>query len=348
MFVRSLSADAARHSASEAADIQAIVQGVLALQAKLAADQDRSLRRGTHAKGRCCSATFEVFDVMSQTPDPALGARLAQGIFAKPGTYRATVRFANGNSQVQPDGTGDVRACSFAVELPPGTAGPAAARQDFSMNNATTFPINDAHAFAVLVRVANAASILKGFRSLTLGDKMAFVRIAVLGKRQSRPPKQAYQQTRYWSTVPYSHGSTDVMKYSAMPSAANPARPLDGTPNCLQDELTRHVTHDEHMSCFDFGLQLLDTKKMRRWGRRRDASYWIENASIEWKERQAPFHVVGRLTLVAGSMFSEEQCEAQFIDVTEHSTPASTPLGSINRARWPAESASRNARLGRQ
>ncbi len=348
LVVRSVSANAARHSASEAADIQTIVQGVLALQAKLAADQDRPLRRGTHAKGRCCSATFEVFDVRTSMPDPVLAARLAQGIFAKPGTYRATVRFANGNSQIQPDRTGDVRACSFAVELPPGTVSPAAARQDFSLNNATTFPINDAHAFAALVRVANAPSVFKGFRSLSLGDKMAFLRIAVLGARQSRPPKLAYQQTRYWSTVPYSHGPADVIKYSAMPSPANPAHALDGSPTCLQDELARHLTQDEHMSCFDFGIQLLDTRKMRRWFRRRDANYWIENASIEWKERQAPFHVVGRLTLVRGSMFTETACEAQHIDVTTNTLPATTPLGSINRARWPAESASLKARLGQQ
>ena len=214
------------------------------------------------------------------------------------------------------------------------------------MNNATIFPINDAHAFLVAVRVANAPSILKGFRSLTLGDKMAFLRIAILGVLQSRPPKRAYQQTRYWSTVPYCHGPADVIKYSAIPCDGNPARPLDGSPKCLQNEIVRHVTDDEHVSSFDFALQFLDTKKMRHWGRRRDASYWIENASIEWKERQAPFHIVARLTLVRGSALSEEACESQHIDVTANSTPESAPLGSVNRARWQAESASRKARLG--
>jgi hypothetical protein len=32
--------------------------------------------------------------------------------------------------------------------------------------------------------------------------------------------------------------------------------------------------------------------------------------------------------------------------VTENSTPDTKPLGSINRARWRAEMASRKARLG--
>ena len=37
-----------------------------------------------------------------------------------------------------------------------------------------------------------------------------------------------------------------------------------------------------------------------------------------------------------------------YIDVNEHSTPDSTPIGGINRARWHAEVASRKARLGRE
>jgi hypothetical protein len=314
----------------------------LTLQARTATDQDRPLRRGTHAKGRCVSGTFEVFDVASTIADPALAARLAQGLFARPGKYQATVRFANGNSQIQRDKVGDVRACSFAVQLPDGS------RQDFSMNNATIFPINDAHAFAALIQVATASSMFKGFRSLKLADKMIFLRVAFLGATESRPPKTAYQLTRYWSTVPFCHGPADAMKYSAIPCTGNSAHPLDGTANELQDELVRHVTNDEHMSAFDFGIQLLDTSRMRHWFRRRDTSYWIENGSIEWKEKQAPFHVVGRLTLVRGSVFSEEACEAQHIDVTENSTPSSAPLGSINRARWAAESASREARLAKQ
>ena len=71
------------------------------------------------------------------------------------------------------------------------------------------------------------------------------------------------------------------------------------------------------MSCFDFGLQFLDTQAMTYWGRRRDANFWIENASVEWKESQAPFHTVARLTLVPKSEIPAATCEAWHIDVTE-------------------------------
>ena len=337
---------AERHGATEQADIAAIVKGILVLQARYAAVQDRPPGRGTHVKGRAAHARFEVFDLSKTVPDRSLANRLAIGLYAKPGIYPATVRFANGSSQIFPDRNRDVRACSFSVELPPGVAGPAAGRQDFTMNNATTFPINDAHAFAALVRVVTASSMAKGVWSLPFRDKLGFVRTLVLGALQQRPPKRAYQQTRYWSTVPYRHGPADVVKYSAIPCAGNAALPLSDDPNALQDELVRHLENDEQMSCFDFGLQFLDTERMTHWGRRRDTAFWIENGSVEWNERQSPFHIVARLTLTAKSAFTAEESGALYIDVTEHSTADSEPLGSLNRARWAPESASRKARQG--
>ncbi len=73
---------------------------------------------------------------------------------------------------------------------------------------------------------------------------------------------------------------------------------------------------------------------MTYWGERRDASFWIENASVEWNESQAPFHTVARLTLVPNSQLEGQSGDADTtFDVTANSTPDSTPVGSINRAR---------------
>jgi processive rubber oxygenase RoxA-like protein len=331
--------------ATEAADIAELTQGILTIQQRYAADQNRALARGTHAKGICVRGEFEVFDVFQVVSDRALAARLAQGIFAKPGVYPATVRFANAESHIFPDPKKDVRACSFAVELPPGVIGPGATRQDFSMNNARIFPINDAHAFAVTTRVVTAPTMGKGFRALSFKDKMGFIRTAVLGARQERPATVAYQQTSYWSTVPFHHGPGEVAKYAATACAGNYATPLSTGINCLQDELARHLNEDLQMSSFDFGIQLLDADRMTYWGRRRRPSFWIENASVEWKESQARFHTVGRLTLVARSVLPPEACAQMYIDVTANSAPDCKPLGSINRARAIAEGASRRARM---
>ena len=81
------------------------------------------------------------------------------------------------------------------------------------------------------------------------------------------------------------------------------------------------------------------------WGKRRDADFWIENASVEWNEAEAPFHTIARLTLLPKSRLQPDAAQATYIDVTGNSTPDSTPLGSINRARQPAEVASRKARM---
>jgi len=55
-------------------------------------------------------------------------------------------------------------------------------------------------------------------------------------------------------------------------------------------------------------------------------------------------NVAVRLALEAGGFVLQEAADAMYIDVTGNSTPDSTPVGSINRARWRAEVASREAR----
>src|ERR1017187_4232167 len=99
-------------------DAAEIVRGILKVQAQYAAAQNRPLGRGTHTKGVCARATFEVFDLSARFTDQTLFKQLAQGIFAKPGVYPATVRFANAASTIYADRKPDLRAMSFSVELP--------------------------------------------------------------------------------------------------------------------------------------------------------------------------------------------------------------------------------------
>jgi mono/diheme cytochrome c family protein len=333
---------------SEAADIAAIEQGILIIQARYAAEQHRPLGRGTHTKGLCVRGTFEVFDLATTIADPALAARLAKGIYAKPGAYPATIRFANGASKVQPDSDHDVRAMSFAIDVPAGVVQPAAMRLDFSMNNASTFPINDAHAFASLMKVDSASGGLAKLRALfglPFSDIRGIFRTARQGIKQQHARTRPYQQTRYWSTVPFAHGPDDAVKYSALPAPNNLARPIGRGESVLRDELLRHINEDAQMSSFDFALQLLDPRRMTHDGKPQDATFWIENASIDWPEAEAPYVSVGRLTLTRASALPQADCELMHIDVNANSIPEHKPLGSINRARSAAESASRKARL---
>jgi hypothetical protein len=340
--------DSERDMAGEPACIEEIVDQVLMLQAKAAAQDHRPLCRGTHAKGVTVRAQFEVLDV-NTVRDAALAARLAQGIFRTPGIYPATVRFANSDSRVCSDFKPDVRSLSFSVDLSRDCAAPPGAevgRQDFSMQNAKILPINDAPAFRAIMKVLTASSPPAGLWSLPFRDKLRALRTLVLVAMQTHQTIKPYQQLRYWSTVPFRHGPVDVVKHSATPSVDNPAHPLQrSNPKGLRDELIRHIEEDSKMSSFDFGIQFLDVGKMTYWGKRRDSNFWIENASVEWNEEEAPFHTVGRLTLLSNSQLPLDASHASYFDVTGNSTPDSRPLGSINRARWSGEVASRKARL---
>ncbi len=340
--------DAERDLAREQSDIEEITERSLLLQANAAAKQHRPLARGTHAKGVSVRAEFEVFDV-TVGRDPGLAARLAKGIFATPGVYPAFVRFGNADPSKNSDFKADVRSMSFSVDLTrDGRAVPDAnvRRQDFSLQNTTTLPINDSPAFLAIMKLLTASNPAAGLLSLPFKDKLRALRTLTLVQGQTHQTIKPYQRLRYWSNVPFRHGPVDVVKYSATPSSDNPARPLQKkNPNGLQDELIRHVQEDGKMSSFDFSVQFLDVDRMTYWSKLRDANFWIENASVEWKEAEAPFHTIARLTLLPKSHLRPDVAEATYIDVTGNSTPDSTPLGSINRARQPAEAASRKARM---
>ena len=340
--------DAERNLAREKSDIEEIAQKSLLMQANAATKQGRPLCRGTHAKGVSARGQFEVLDVFVGR-DSALAERLAKGIFAKPGIYPAVVRFGNADPNINSDFKADVRSLSFAVDLTrdgAATSLTSVARQDFSMQNATTLPINDSPAFVATMKLLTASNPAAALWALPFKDKLRVFRTLALAQLQSRQKIKPYTKLRYWSTVPFRHGPADVVKHSATPSPDNAARPLQkSNPKGLQDELIRHLKEDGKMSSFDFGVQFLDVGKMTYWGKHRDANFWIENASVEWNEEQAPFHTVGRLTLLRNSQLEPDAADATYIDVTGNSTPESTPVGSINRARCPAEVASRKARM---
>src|SRR5450432_4792869 len=192
--------------------IEVIAAKSLLMQANAAAQQHRPLCRGTHASGVCVRAQFEIFD-LSVDRAPELAARLAKGIFAKPGLYPAVVRFANADSKVNSDFKPDVRSLSFSVDLTrDGAAVPGAngGRQDFSLQNATTLPINDAPAFLAIMKLLTASNPATGLWSLPFKDKLRVLRTLTLVQFQTHQKIKPYQQLRYWSNVPFRHGPNEV------------------------------------------------------------------------------------------------------------------------------------------
>ena len=319
------------------------------VQANSAAQQHRPLARGTHAKGVCARAQFEVLDVTAGR-DPAAGGA------ARKGDICQARRISRGRALGK---RGFKEELGFQARRPihvflgrPHSGWLGCPRRE-------RWPAG----FFTAERPASAHQRLPcicGDHEGTGGieSTLRLVVVAVQGQIASAEDTDAgkiadrsqkirpYQQLRYWSNVPFRHGPVDVVQYSAIPSPDNLARPLQkSNPKGLQDELIRHLNEDGRMSSFDFAVQLLDADKMTYWGKRYDANFWIENASVKWKEAEAPFHTIARLTLLSQSQLRPDAGETVYFDVTRHSTPDSTPVGSINRARCFGEAASREARL---
>lgn len=316
---------------NEAEFQQEIIEGILYLQQKTAEETGKPRLRGTHAKGVCAKAEFEILS----------GNNV--GVFANPGTYPATVRFANAKGTINKDQENDVRSLSFAVEMPVSISN-ANGRMDFSTNDATTFPINDADVFAAIMTMAQKGKFW-GALDIGLTRLMAVKEAIDLGAIQQKPLTAAYQKLRYWSGVPFLYGQNQAIKYSLKPCSENTAEPLNTNPNILSLELARHLKNDPIMSCFDFQVQVLDAEKLTdKNGQKHSTQDWIENATWEWNEQQIPFQTIARLTLVQDSLLSAADCEAVRMNVNINTTPDHIGLGSINRGRTGAEKQSASHR----
>ena len=169
------------------------------------------------------------------------------------------------------------------------------------MQNTTTLPINDSPAFLAIMKLLTASNPAAGLWSLSVQGQVESAQDPHVGASCRRTRRSSLiSNCAIGATCHFVTGRVDVVKYSATPSPDNPARPLQrSNPNGLQDELIRHVQEDSKMSSFDFGVQFLDADRMTYWGKRHDANFWIENASVEWNEAEAPFHTVARLTLLS-------------------------------------------------
>ena len=134
-----------------------------------------------------------------------------------------------------------------------------------------------------------------------------------------------------------------VAQYSATASSDNPARSLEkSNPKAQQDELVRRVTKDSTMSSCDFGVQFLDPPAMTYWGKHYGADFWIKMPAWAGRKERLYF-IVWHGYPSSTFAFVPQESHATYFDVTGLSTPESRPAGSISRARWRAESASKEA-----
>ena len=282
----------------------------------------RASRRGLHNK-----ANVGVAGEFTVLPDLPEHARV--GLFAKPGTHRAYVRFSNGANAHQSDTKGDVRGIAVKVlgvegkKIIPGME--SAQTQDFLAIRNPSTPFSSPEEF---IHVASAASNpLVGFPALPF--KIGLGRVLTIAKAMGAGlsmPMVSVATATYFSALPIQYGKYAV-KYRLKPhTAADPsARPGSGK-NYLAEELAPRLKAGT--VSWDFQIQFFVDEKRTP----------IEDATVEWLESDAPFHTVGRLTLSQQDCTSERGRKlADYLETLSfdpwHALTEFRPLGAMMRAR---------------
>jgi hypothetical protein len=304
----------------EAARFERYAEQLHALQRKSA--HGGRAGRGLHFKSQLgLEAELEVL------PDLPEHARVA--LFARPAKYRAYVRFSNGAGARQSDRKGDVRGVAIKVvgvagkKVIPGMEN--AVTQDFLMIRTPSTPFRNADEFVPVVvgAVSPPFGIIRAGLAVGFGRLFHILRDTLRG---FSVPTLSLATTRYFSAAPIRFGAYAV-HYALTPDAHAAAGAKAGvSADYLADELAARLR--EGPVVYDFQVQFFVD----------EAKTPIEDASVEWKEADAPFVTVARLTLPKQDVASEsgrrlaEQLDGFAFDPW-HAVEELRPLGNIMRAR---------------
>jgi hypothetical protein len=322
-------------------DLSAIDSAAAAVVRHLVTTLDREyppgtvMRRDAHPKHHALVRAELVVD-------QSLAADLRHGVFAQPRRFPAWMRFSNGAPRVQPDTRRDQRGMAIKVLDVPGPKVLSderdAVTQDFLLASAPRFFIRTPEDYAALAAAASRKPAFRKF-GFFFGPNPLRWRVhelrALFGSLQHTHHLLAI---RYWSQVPFRLGP-HVVKYAARPVTPIADDGRSNDPNFLRARLVAHLA--VHPARFELLVQ-----------RQRDAAMMpIDDATVEWDERQAPFERVATIEIPRQACDSAEQMAlAEHLSFNPwHTLQAHEPLGAINRMRrlvYEAIAAHRHAHNG--
>lgn len=271
----------------------------------------------------CVQAEFTVLD--------SLEPRLRVGLFAEPRTYTAWIRFANAGSRT--DREKDVRGMSIKVfDVAGENLTPGETSQDFVLNS-----------HPVMV-APNTAEFLQAMKALDAGGFqqaryfLTHPRAAIIGFRARQQPS-CHLDIPYWSTTPYLFGPGQAVKYHVRPASGGASGSPHVTDTYLTEALKKRLSQAD--AVFDFTVQFQTNP----------GTMPIEDASVEWNERESPYVPVARIRIPKQDVDTADttgRCESTAFNPW-HALPAHRPLGNMNRARkqiYEAMAAFRAKRAG--
>ncbi len=295
--------------------------------------RDSPIDRALHAKPNI--AVLADFAVLPTLPDYARTA-----LFAEPKTYSAYVRFSNGQGFHQADRRPDVRGVAIKLlgvageKLIPGMQ--AATTQDFLLIKNAATPFRNADEFVAFILAGEKPALFlpRAINSLGLVRTLQILaRIAPT----LRERVFSLATTRYYAPVPIQLGRYAV-HMALWPHAADRSDAKRGSSReYLGEELAERLRKGP--VSYDVRVQFFCDEQRTP----------IEDASIEWLERDSPFLTVARLTLRQQDVSDARgQRVAKLVSALSfdpfHTRKDMRPLGNMMRARNHAYRLSTQAR----
>lgn len=288
------------------------------LQEKMVKDYPAGqTKRDAHPKNLAClQAEFIV--------EPNIPAELKMGIFKFPQTYPAWIRISSASGKIQSDKVKDLRGFAIKIMGVNGerykTQNEEKETQDFILLSYPTMPLGT-------VKLFNDAV----YYNIKWSPFVFFTRLVVSGNfhiinelRKAVQNQTSPLDIRYWSTTPYLCGTEHAVKYSIVPTSHMKSDlPSRLTDDYLTDNMEKHLAN--HEASFDFMIQV--QKNPNRMP--------IEDAGVEWSEKESPFIKVASLRISTQSFRTKER-EKLAEDLSfspAHSLIEHRPIGGINRAR---------------
>lgn len=278
------------------------------------------------------------------TVPAGLPGELAQGFFARPGTYDVLIRMASAPGEFTDDSkistSRGMALKIFNVEgekLAPFTG---ITTQDFVLSTGKLFDAGNAKEFSKAFKpnaqlAPKLSDTTKGVVSTT--TRVLNEGLNAVGMNSpmldffGHPYKHPLAEP-YYSQTPLRFGSY-VAKLAAYPASVSKEDLQDVKPddyNAFRDAMITYFR--THPAEFDLRVQLnTDLDKMS-----------IEKAEVEWSEKESPYRTIAHLTIPVQEAYTPTR--EDFVDGDLSFSPAHTlvehqPLGSINRARLAAYTA---------
>ena len=292
-------------------DEQALVADFIAFlkEASLARAGNGPVRRFNQTRTTgCVRCEFTV-------PD-GLPADLRVGLFATPGSFKGHIRFANATSESDKDQ--DIRGMSIKLTGVPGANLMAGSTDhDFVLFSHPVMLASTAKEFLELLK-ANEARGLRRITYFATHPKSAAIGAA------AEAHHTCHLDIPYFSATPYRFGAGKAVKYVVLPTSPRKSeKPRHLTESYLLDNMRTHLSQGD--ATFDFCVQLQsDPEKMP-----------IEDAMVEWSEKDSPYRKVATIRIPSQAFESFEQMAfAEKIAFNPWSTlQEHQPIGGMNRAR---------------